>query len=80
MIKTFTRIQCSKIDFARIYFQTKLTFQEISKQKAGKELTYHILYFVIYFESVAIQDFYVKRKLQYKNTINKQSPALVYFF
>ena len=48
MVKIFVRIQHSKIDLAEIYFQAKLTFSEISTQKAGKELTYHILYFIQY--------------------------------
>ena len=54
--KIFVTAQSSKIGLAGIYYQTKLTFSEISKQKPGNELTYHILYFLIHFESVEIQD------------------------
>ena len=43
-------------DLADIYNQTKITFSEISTQKATNELTYHMLYFAIYL-SVVIQDF-----------------------
>ena len=43
--KIFAMVQPSKIGLAGIYYQTKLTFLEISKQKTGNKLTYHILYF-----------------------------------
>ena len=40
-------VQSSKIGLAGIYYQTKLTFSKISKQKTRNELTYHILYFLM---------------------------------
>ena len=49
MVKIFAMAQASKIGFVGIYYQTKPTFSEISKQKAGNKLTYHILYFAIPF-------------------------------
>ena len=45
----FAKAKSSKIDLAGIYFQTKLTFSEISEQKAANELTFPILYFTIHF-------------------------------
>ena len=44
MVKIFAMAQASKIGLAGIYYQTKPIFSEISKQKAGNKLTYHILY------------------------------------
>ena len=49
MVKIFARVQSSKIDLKGIYYQTKLAFSEILKQKAGNKLTFHILYFAIQF-------------------------------
>ena len=48
-VRIFTRVKSSKIGLAKIYFQTKLTFSEISKQKARSEWTNHILYFLMHF-------------------------------
>ena len=71
MVKIFATIQSAKIGLAGIYFQTKLTFSEISIQNAVNKLMYHILYFTIHFQSVTIQDFSIKLTLQYKNTITR---------
>ena len=57
MAKTFARAKSSKIGLVGIYYQTKPSFSEISKQKAGNKLKYHILYFTIPFWSAAIKDF-----------------------
>ena len=45
IVKIFATVQSSKIGLAGIYYQTKLTFIEISKQNRGNELT---LYFVLF--------------------------------
>ena len=42
MVQIFARATSSKIDLAGIYFQTKLTFSEILKHKAGNKLTYFL--------------------------------------
>ena len=47
IVKIFATVQSSKIGLAGIYYQTKLTFSEILKQKVGNELTYHILYILL---------------------------------
>ena len=65
MVKISGRTQLSKIDLAGIYFQMKLNFSEISKQKAENKLTYHILYFTMPSYSVAIQNFKIRLKLHY---------------
>ena len=57
MVKISARAQSFKVGIAWIYYQTKLSFLEISKQKAGNKLTYLILYIAIHFENVVIQDF-----------------------
>ena len=49
MVTLFVRAQSSKADIGEIYYQTKITFSEISTQKAGNELTYHILHHAIHF-------------------------------
>ena len=68
IVKIFAMVQPSKIGLAGIYYQTKLTFLEISKQKTGNKLRYHILYFLMHFQNVAIQSKTAKIKLilQYK--------------
>ena len=40
MVKIFATIQSAKIGLAGIYFQTKLTFSEISIQNAVNKLMY----------------------------------------
>ena len=44
MVKIFARTQSSKIGLTRIYYQPKLIFTEISKEKAGNELMFYILH------------------------------------
>ena len=48
MAKIFARTQSAKTGLTGIYFRTKLTFSEISKQKTGNRLMYYILYFTIH--------------------------------
>ena len=54
--KIFARAQSSKIGLAGICYLIKVTFSEILKTKAGNKLMYHVLYFAIHSQSVAIQD------------------------
>ena len=46
MVKIFARTHSAKIELAGIYFQTKLIFSDISKQKAVNKLM-HILHIFI---------------------------------
>ena len=48
--KIFAMVQSFKTGLAGIYYQTKLTFFRISKQKAGIELLYNILYCLMNFK------------------------------
>ena len=57
MAKISAEAQSFKVGIAWIYYQTKLTFLEISKQKARHKLKYLILYIAIHLESVVNQDF-----------------------
>ena len=52
MINIFARTQSSKVGLAGIYYHTKLTFSEITKEEAGKELMYRILNFTIHFRAL----------------------------
>ena len=55
MVKIFARIHSAKMELAGIYFQTKLIFSEISKQKVINKLMYILHIFIEYCNPIFLE-------------------------
>ena len=55
MVKIFGRIHSAKMELAGIYFQTKLIFSEISKQKVINKLMYILHIFIEYCNPIFLE-------------------------